>query len=97
MFRKRRNIQKEKTDVKTYGFTYVKEHNQVKQDQATVKTTTETGVRTADYLTQTFNTTGEVVGNAFNWVVEHLKEVVIGVVVTTAFFFGGEFVTVRGT
>ena len=49
-----------------------------------------------DYLTQTFNTTGEVIGNAFNWVVEHPKEVVIGVVVTTAFFFGGESVTTRG-
>ena len=49
MFRKRRNIQKEKSDVKTYGFTYVKEHNQVKQDYATVKTTTVTGVRTVDH------------------------------------------------
>ena len=90
----------------------MKEHNQVKQDYATVKTTNETGVRTIDHLTQifnttgevvsgtfnttgevvsgTFNTTGEVVGIAFNWVVEHPKEVVIGVVVATAFFFGGD-------
>ena len=28
-----------------------------------------------DHLTQTFNTTGEVVSGAFNWVVEHPKEV----------------------
>ena len=50
-----------------------------------------------DHLTQTFNTTGEVVGSAFfNWVVEHPKEVVIGVVVTIAFFFGGELVTAGG-
>ncbi|KYF32550.1 hypothetical protein SMIM3I_02220 [Streptococcus mitis] len=64
--------------------TYVKEHNQVKQDYATVKTTNETGVRTVDHLTQTFNTTGEVVSGAFNWVVEHPKEVAIafGAVVT---------------
>lgn len=79
----------------------MKEHNQVKQDYATVKATNETGVRTIDHLTQifnttgevvsgTFNTTGEVVGIAFNWVVEHPKEVVIGVVVATAFFFGGD-------
>ena len=58
-----------------YRVTYVKEHNQVKQDYATVKTTNETGVRTVDHLTQTFNTTGEVVSGAFNWVVEHPKEV----------------------
>ena len=38
----------------------MKEHNQVKQDYATVKTTNETGVRKVDHLTQTFNTTGEV-------------------------------------
>jgi len=56
--------------------TYVKEHNQVKQDYGTVKTTTETGVRTVDHLTQTFNTTGEVVGSAFNWVVEHPVETI---------------------
>ena len=29
-----------------------------------------------DHLTQTFNTTGEVVGNAFNWVVEHPVETI---------------------
>ena len=29
-----------------------------------------------DYLTQTFNTTGEVVGSAFNWVVEHPAETI---------------------
>ena len=75
----------------------MKEHNQVKQDYATVKTTNETGVRTVDHLTQTFNTTGEVVGIAFNWVEEHPKEVVIGVVVATAFFFGGDLVTAGGT
>ena len=74
----------------------MKEHNQVKQDYATVKTTNETGVRTIDHLTQIFDTTGEVVGIAFNWVVEHPKEVVIGVVVATAFFFGGELVTAGG-
>lgn len=79
-----------------YRVTYVKEHNQVKQDYGTVKTTTETGVRTVDHLTQTFNTIGEIVGSAFNWVVEHPKEVVIGVVVTIAFFFGGELVTAGG-
>ncbi|NMD83318.1 hypothetical protein [Streptococcus sp. WB01_FAA12] len=32
----------------------MKEHNQVKQDYATVKTTTETGVRTEDHLQRTF-------------------------------------------
>ena len=74
----------------------MKEHNQVKQDYATVKTTTETGVRTLDHLTQTFNTTGEIVDSISNWVVEHPKEVVIGVVVATTFFFGGELVTAGG-
>ena len=54
----------------------MKEHNQVKQDYATVKTTNETGVRTIDHLTQIFNTTGEVVGIAFNWVVEHPVETI---------------------
>ena len=54
----------------------MKEHNQVKQDYATVKTTNETGVRKVDHLTQTFNTTGEVVGSAFNWVVEHPVETI---------------------
>lgn len=29
-----------------------------------------------DHLTQTFNTTGEVVGSAFNWVVEHPVETI---------------------
>ena len=44
-----------------------------------------------DHLTQTFNTTGEVVSGAFNWVVEHPKEVamalgaVAAVVFTVAF------------
>ena len=82
-----------------YRVTYVKEHNQVKQDYATVKTTNETGVRTVDHLTQTFNTTGEVVsgalkttgevvGSAFNWVVEHPGEAIVAaaaVVGTVAF------------
>lgn len=45
---------------------------------------------TGEVVSGTFNTTGEVVGIAFNWVVEHPKEVVIGVVVATAFFFGGD-------
>ena len=65
-----------------YRVTYVKEHNQVKQDYATVKTTNETGVRKVDHLTQTFNTTGEVVGSAFNWVVEHPVET-IGLTIVT--------------
>ena len=60
----------------------MKEHNQVKQDYATVKTTNETGVRTIDHLTQIFNTTGEVVGIAFNWVVEHPVET-IGLTIAT--------------
>ena len=70
-----------------YRVTYVKEHNQVKQDYATVKTTNEAGVRTVDHLTQTFNTTGEVVSGAFNWVVEHPKEVAmaLGAVAAVAF------------
>ena len=82
-----------------YRVTYVKEHNQVKQDYATVKTTNETGVRTVDHLTQTFNTTGEVVsgalkttgevvGGAFNWAVEHPVAAVFSVaavVFTVAF------------
>ena len=40
-----------------------------------------------DYLTQTFNTTGEVVSGAFNWVVEHPKEVAmaLGAVAAVAF------------
>lgn len=29
-----------------------------------------------DHLTQTFNTTNEVVGSAFNWVVEHPVETI---------------------
>ena len=32
----------------------MKEHNQVKQDYATVKTTNETGVRKVDHLQRTF-------------------------------------------
>ena len=39
--------------------TYVKEHNQVKQDYGTVKTTTETGVRRVDYLQRTFDYAAE--------------------------------------
>ena len=54
----------------------MKEHNQVKQDYATVKTTNEMGVRKVDYLTQILNTTGEVVSGAFNWVVEHPVETI---------------------
>ena len=34
------------------------------------------GVRKVDYLTQILNTTGEVVGSAFNWVVEHPVETI---------------------
>ena len=82
-----------------YRVTYVKEHNQVKQDYATVKTTNETGVRTVDHLTQISNTTGEVVsgalkttgevvGGAFNWAVEHPVAAVFSVaavVFTVAF------------
>lgn len=37
----------------------MKEHNQVKQDYATVKTTTETGVRTVDHLQRTFDYVAE--------------------------------------
>ena len=48
------------------------------------------------HLTQTFNTTGEIVYSISNWVIEYPKEVVIGVVVATAFFFGGELVTAGG-
>ena len=82
-----------------YRVTYVKEHNQVQQDYATVKTTNETGVRTVDHLTQISNTTGEVVsgalkttgevvGGAFNWAVEHPVAAVFSVaavVFTVAF------------
>ena len=42
-----------------YRVTYVKEHNQVKQDYGTVKTTTETGVRTVDHLQRTFDYVAE--------------------------------------
>ena len=42
-----------------YRVSYVKEHNQVKQDYATVKTTTETGVRTVDHLQRTFDYVAE--------------------------------------
>ena len=42
-----------------YRVTYVKEHNQVKQDYATVKTTNETGVRTVDHLQRTFDYASE--------------------------------------
>ena len=42
-----------------YRVTYVKEHNQVKQDYGTVKTTTETGVRRVDYLQRTFDYAAE--------------------------------------
>ena len=37
----------------------MKEHNQVKQDYATVKTTTETGVRRVDHLQRTFDYVAE--------------------------------------
>ena len=56
-----------------YRVTYVKEHNQVKQDYGTVKTTTETGVRTVDHLQRTFD-----------YVAEHPVESVV----TTAFAIG---------
>ena len=42
-----------------YRVSYVKEHNQVKQDYATVKTTTETGVRSVDHLQRTFDYVAE--------------------------------------
>ena len=64
-----------------YRVTYVKEHNQVKQDYGTVKTTTETGVRSVDHLQRTFD-----------YVAEHPVEsvaiavgAVAAVVVTVAF------------
>jgi len=44
--------------------TYVKEHNQVKQDYATVKTTTETGVRSVDHLQRTFDYVAEHPGES---------------------------------
>ena len=56
-----------------YRVTYVKEHNQVKQDYGTVKTTTETGVRTVDHLQRTFD-----------YVAEHPVESAV----TTAFAIG---------
>ena len=37
----------------------MKEHNHVKQDYATVKTTNETGVRTVDHLQRTFDYASE--------------------------------------
>ena len=37
----------------------MKEHNQVKQDYGTVKTTTETGVRSVDHLQRTFDYVAE--------------------------------------
>ena len=42
-----------------YRVSYVKEHNQVKQDYATVKTTTETGVKKVDHLQRTFDYVAE--------------------------------------
>ena len=42
-----------------YRVSYVKEHNQVKQDYGTVKTTTETGVRSVDHLQRTFDYVAE--------------------------------------
>lgn len=62
-----------------YRVSYVKEHNQVKQDYATVKTTTETGVRTVDHLQRTFD-----------YVAEHPVESVV----TTAFAIGAVAVAV---
>ena len=62
-----------------YRVSYVKEHNQVKQDYATVKTTTETGVRTVDHLQRTFD-----------YVAEHPVESVV----TTAFAIGVAVVAV---
>ena len=62
-----------------YRVTYVKEHNQVKQDYATVKTTNETGVRTVDHLQRTFD-----------YVAEHPVESVV----TTAFAIGVAVVAV---
>lgn len=60
-----------------YRVTYVKEHNQVKQDYATVKTTTETGARRVDHLQRTFD-----------YVAEHPVEsvaIALGAVVAVAF------------
>ena len=42
-----------------YRITYVKEHNQVKQDYGTVKTTNETGVRKVDHFQRTFDYVAE--------------------------------------
>ena len=42
----------------------MKEHNQVKQDYATVKTTNETGVRTVDHLQRTFDYVAEHPGES---------------------------------
>ena len=62
-----------------YRVTYVKEHNQVKQDYATVKTTNETGVRTVDHLQRTFD-----------YAVDHGEQILKAgkVVVATAFVIG---------
>ena len=45
------------------------------------------GVRKVDYLTQILNTTGEVVGSAFNWVVEHPVETIGLSIVTVGTIF----------
>ena len=62
-----------------YRVTYVKEHNQVQQDYATVKTTNETGVRTVDHLQRTFD-----------YAVDHGEQILKAgkVVVATAFVIG---------
>ena len=62
-----------------YRVTYVKEHNQVQQDYATVKTTNETGVRTVDHLQRTFD-----------YAVDHGEQILKAgkVVVATVFVLG---------
>ena len=48
----------------------------MKQDLATLTVTDEIGQRNVERFSQFVNATGEVVGNAFNWVVEHPVETV---------------------
>ena len=66
-----------------YRVSYVKETATVKQDFATLTVTDEIGQRNVDHFSQFVNATGEVVGNAFNWVVEHPVETVGFVAYTT--------------
>ena len=52
----------------------------------------EIGERRQDNIGNGMRATGEFMHSAFDWVVEHPKELAIGAIVTVVFLFGGELV-----